>query len=60
MKVFRGYVGSERVLINSLGEVYRHRKGWERPQKPAQKVGAPYERWQDVPFNWANACPFWK
>lgn len=60
VSVFRGYEGSSRVLVNSRGQVWRARCGWDAPEQSVTTVGEAYESWSDVPFAWIGGCPFWR
>lgn len=60
MVVVKAYQGSERVLRNSNGEVWTAGKGWVRAVVPTVTVGAPYERWSDVPASWIGGCPYFR
>jgi hypothetical protein len=59
MRVQRAYIGSERVLVDSYGRVFRGGM-WVPVDGEIIREGERYERWVDVPFAWIGCVPYWR
>lgn len=55
--VRRGYMGSQYVLVDSIGRVYLN-GAWVTPTDTVVIVPGEYVRWSDVPQAWAGCCPW--